>query len=217
MGQGGFMRETIATHRLSSRVAFAAIVFVAFVAACAKAGGDVSGGDLTEAGVAATVAPVFVPPPLGCIQAEESADASAPNHVPSLFKDGTTWTDLYNDVFGAEAGVPGSCGFKGGSCHANPGDDGTKAGIHCFDKEDCYQSMMGVGNAPSFKPIPVVPGDVAKSDLVMTRMRHCLNPNAYATASNVVGDMPQQPTEFFYPQKTMDRVRAWIDAGAPNN
>ena len=110
------------------RRCLAIVLGAALVAvACARAGGETNGGELTPAGKQAeTPDPTFD-------STIECSDA------------GETWHELYANIFGA-TGKVGSCVYQG-YCHGLP-DDGRESlmkGIHCFDQEACYQAMKKLG------------------------------------------------------------------------
>lgn len=89
-------------------------------AACSEAGGEVIGGNLTDAGVAATTPP-------------------EPTEGPCI-GDGTHWRDLYRDIFGP-TGRPGSCSFRS-NCHGTAEAQGAQSSnMHCFSEHECWESF----------------------------------------------------------------------------
>lgn len=163
---------------------------VAFVAACAEAGGEPTGGGITPAGTQAATPGEFTPP-----IADAGVDCGT----------GTTWHSLYTDIFGP-TGKAGSCSFAT-SCHGTPDGDGAKsgAGIHCFDEAGCRQSMfdqnmVSAGNAPN-------PGQANLFGILRHR----------TATGRVAGIMPKEPTDYVFPDACLERVRGWIAAGAPAN
>src|SRR5262245_3061632 len=175
--------------------AFLSIALLAVMAACAQAGGEVKGGALTQQGQRAVAVP------FGCPSGEQDVGQ------------GTTWTDLYRDVFGP-TNRGGSCSFQA-ACHGSP--DGTGAGsasgIQCFDKAGCRASMI--------QKNLVTEADKANPDgsvLLGGILRRCVpDPSRGGGAEQVIGIMPQEPASFIFPETTLNRIRAWIRDGVPDN
>jgi hypothetical protein len=168
-------------------VARLTIVACAFAAACAEAGGESTGGGLTDAGKQAVAVPVF--------------DAGA---VVDCNAGGSKWSELYRDIFGAPEGTAGSCRYAK-SCHGSPDGDGAKAGsgIQCYDEAGCRQSMIDHHLAtPSNKDRP----DDAN---LFGILRH---PTA---SGNPGGIMPRDPASYVYPDACRSRIRGWIANGVP--
>ncbi len=141
--------------------------------ACAEASTDqVIGGDLEVDGAAPP------PPP-----APTPADSGA----------GTTFTDLYRDLFGPPGAA--SCSGGGGSCHGSATPPG---GFACgSNKSACRTSMAGLAAGADFK-----------SSGLFAILRK--------SNGNANGRMPQSPT-FVFDGPTLDRIAAWAAAGAKDD
>jgi hypothetical protein len=165
------------------------IAICALGAACAEAGGDVKGGDITEAGVQATTPGDF--------------DAGAKLVPAECVGEGTTWTALYRDIFAT--GKPGSCTYES-NCHGTPEGEGAQAGagIKCFDQAGCRQSMIDQNMA--------TPGNQAAPDgaNLFTTMRN-INPKS----GKLRGRMPKDPAGYIFSDTCMQRIRTWIANGVP--
>lgn len=175
-------------RRFEPRVAFlvtsAAAIFGALVS-CATAGGDVSGGGLTEAGARATTPPTF---DSGRLLEEAVLEQACA--LPE-------WRTLYNDVFGP-VGKPGSCAFNE-TCHGTPEGAGARSGTgpECYDERGCCRSM--------FEKRLVELEDVDNPDrsgLFLTLRRR--------TDAGTRGFMPKEPRDYVYPEETLELVRTWI-------
>src|SRR5689334_799520 len=92
------------------------------VVSCATAGGEVSGGGLTEAGVLATTPPVYD----GGLEVNLAILAAIDAACPT-----DEWRVLYRDLFGP-TGKGGSCSFNE-TCHGSPSGTGAQSGsgIQC--------------------------------------------------------------------------------------
>jgi hypothetical protein len=175
-----------------SRARLALALTVAALAACARSSGEVEGYELNDAGAQAVV-----------------ALSACGLDIPD-FGTGTTWTDLYRDIFGP-TGKPGSCSLES-NCHgANAAKDpkagaNDPAGIKCFDQKSCRQSFFTAGllNSSSAKNPDNAP--------LFGVLRLC-QPNGSA-----VGIMPKDPVASFKADgSNVQRIKAWIRAGAPDN
>jgi hypothetical protein len=161
---------------------------LALVAACAEAGGETKGGELTDAGLQASANGVFRPPAVdGGIDCGE----------------GTTWSSLYRDIFGP-TGKPGSCSFQS-NCHGSPEGDGAIAGsgIDCFDQNGCRQSMIDAGLLK-----PRLARDPDSGGLVSILRRRTPD-------GEVNGLMPKSPGSYTYPEACLVRIRGWISNNYP--
>jgi hypothetical protein len=106
----------LVTRRI--RASFFVVVAIATMWACAEAGGEVKGGDLTALGSNAT----------------KEGQFTAPLPVIPNVGSGATWTDLYRDVFGP-TGTP-SC-VSQGSCHGSGGfGSNVSSGPDCYDSRE---------------------------------------------------------------------------------
>jgi hypothetical protein len=161
------------------------ITAAACAASCATATGDVSGGDPRFAEDAGGDAPTSFP--------EDDIDAGA----------GTTWTDLYRDLFGPTGG--GSCAGNG-TCHGAADQAGTKSvGFLCADQDGCRASLFATSLVRAL--------DAQKPDDsgLIGVMRH------RSPSGAIVGLMPRAPGTYVFSHDSIARVRAWIAAGAPND
>lgn len=166
------------------------IVVVALAAACAEAGGDTKGGDLTDAGK----------------QAVTPGEFTAVFDAGTQCGEGTTWSSLYRDIFGVE-GKPGSCRFAS-NCHGSPEAAGATsgAGIKCFDEKTCRASMIEKGLvSPSNAKNPA-------RAVLFTTIRN-RDPVDGATR----GFMPKSPGDYFFPEACLDRMKGWIANGVPED
>jgi hypothetical protein len=116
---------------------------------------------------------------------------------------GNKFTDLYNDFFGPKGA--GSCAGDGG-CHGTKSEPGVAAsGFVCgADKAECYATLTGDSGLAlsSNKDNP------DNSGLVLILRRN--------TPTGVQGRMPKRP-QYTFPDVGMERIRAWIRAGVPND
>lgn len=169
---------------------------VAAVSSCAEAGGEIRGGELTDAGLLATNPPAFTP------------DTGAPDGGAAYecVGSGTTWTAIYNDIFGP-TGRPGSCSLRS-NCHGSPDGAGAKAGsgIACFDQKGCRQSLFDKGI--------ITPDDFAapeKSALFVSLLR------VRRPDGSTVGFMPQVPVDYAFSDACIQRIQTWLRAGAKDD
>lgn len=177
-------------------LAFVAVLGAA--AACAEAGGHSTGGEVTPAGEQATVVPV----------AAGTVDPNGICVAPDAGRDGggTTFTDLYIDIFGKQA--LGGCAYQV-SCHGTADGDGAQdnAGLQCYpDKSSCRKSLL--------ERNLIVPGQGTQGVLFNANggiLRTPQNPGAGEPR------MPKAPAGYVMPQSCVDRIQAWIAAGAPDN
>jgi hypothetical protein len=114
---------------------------------------------------------------------------------------GSTWTELYADYFGGHGRA--ACAGNGG-CHGSASQTGSVVtGYVCppdgdAGKDSCYTTLtsylQGIGGLPMF---------------VTGVLRSVACPGCA---------MPLVPTQIYtFSQTDVDRISAWIDAGAPNN
>jgi hypothetical protein len=175
-------------HVRCTPASFFFVVGIALVVACAEAGGEVKGGELTDAGLAATNPPPFTPPT---------------EMEPAVCRGtGTRWSDLYNDIFGP-TGEPGSCSYRS-NCHGSPDSAGARspAGIQCYDMKGCRQSFFDrnlVAQKDSAAP--------EKSGLLLGLLRH------RKADGTVIGFMPQSPAGYLFSDVCVDRIKTWIRDG----
>lgn len=172
------------------RVAFlvaSAVALCGPIVSCATAGGEVSGGGLTEAGARATTPPAF--------DSGRLLEGPALERACSL----PEWRTLYQDVL-SPVGRPGSCAFNE-TCHGTPEGAGARSstGPECYDERGCCKSMFAKrlvelddANNPD------------RSGLFITLRRR--------TDAGILGFMPKEPRDYVYPEETLELVRAWIRA-----
>jgi hypothetical protein len=110
---------------------------------------------------------------------------------------GSTWTELYTDYFGGHGRA--ACAGNG-SCHGSASEPGTQisGGYECppdgdAGKDTCYTTLT---TSTYF------------SNLLQGQLRS-------VTCSGC--PMPLTPQVYEFSQTDVDRISAWIDAGAPNN
>jgi len=173
------------------------LVIAAACVACASASGDVRGGE--DRFDAATPAPLVVP-----ITEPAFADASP-----------TSWKGIYRDFFGRRA--KGSCAGNG-TCHDAEGKPGAKiSNFICADVDACYQSLR---NAKDPDPRVSTLALVEQADIATPDSAYLFKILRYRTADGklVVGrGMPQVPRDYAYSAEEIDRMKAWIKAGAKND
>jgi hypothetical protein len=116
---------------------------------------------------------------------------------------GTAWADLYRDLF--SAGGSAGCGQPGTGCHGSDKGNGFIASSFlCADEVGCRDSIR-----TTLLRFPADKDDPENSGLV-TIMRHCDDDRRR------IGLMPKEPKNYFFSRKSVDRVKTWIAAGAPD-
>jgi hypothetical protein len=160
----------------------AALVLVA--AACDAGRSDDEGGGVARKDEAESAS-----------NAEDLVDAGA----------GTTWTDLYRDLFGPTA--PASCAGTG-MCHGTADESGARGsnGYVCTSREGCRESMLSLETGivqPSDSKAP------EKSTLIAMLRRR-------SASGGIVGTMPKR-SEYVFSRDSIARVETWIRNGAPND
>ena len=171
----------------------AALLILASIG-CSNAGGQVSGGDVVFDAAAAPA------PDAGLPACNIDGEAGAP----------ITWGSLYTDYFGPTGA--GTCTKEPGNCHGGTEEPGFKgSGYMCTTKDACRESLTADGTGAShLVQIPRDAADPSKSGLVLQLRR--LNAKGALT-----GSMPKRPSNCIFESSALERVQAWIDAGAPNN
>jgi len=170
------------------------IVLFALVAGCASASGEVRGGE-DRFDAAAPVVP-----------ATENPFTDAPR---------TSWKGIYRDFFGRRA--KGSCAGNGG-CHDAAGKPGSKvSNFVCGDVEGCYQSLRTAKN-----PDPRVSmfALVEDKDIASPDAAYLFSILRYRSAEGTLvpnRGMPLIPSDYDYSSADIDRMKAWIKAGAKND
>ncbi|MBX3207600.1 MAG: hypothetical protein KF764_21300 [Labilithrix sp.] len=169
--------------------AFVAVATLAALAACAEAGGELQGGELSDAGAGATVA--LIPDTGGPAEAE-------------CVGTGTRWSDLYDDIFGP-TGRGGSCVFSG-NCHGPDGAGArTPSGVECFDRKGCRESFFATGlvsESDSSAP--------ASSILLLGTLR-------VRRGDAIAGFMPEAPADYVFSEACIKRIETWIRDGAKDD
>lgn len=159
---------------------------VALAAACAKASGEVQGGDLTDAG----------------LQAVTPGELTATYDAGTYCGEGTTWSSLYRDIFGP-TDRPGSCSFAS-YCHGDPDGTGAKK-FKCFDMVGCREGMIeaelvDVSNASN-------PYEAGLFGIIRHR-----DPNDGQVHT---APMPREPGDYVFPDACIERMKGWIESGIP--
>jgi hypothetical protein len=146
---------------------------------------------------------------------DASVGRPAPVPDPPAPGTGTTWPDLYRDIFApgdggtpeAGSGVVGSCTFKS-FCHGIKGETGWTSGLRCSSQQECYASLTkGDPDAGTPGLNLVVAGEAQNSPLLTGILRAIRD-------GERTGIMPQEPAEYTFHPDTLRRIATWIDAGA---
>jgi hypothetical protein len=120
---------------------------------------------------------------------------------------GTKWSDLHRDLFGPTS-RPGSCSYKS-NCHGTADQSGAKTsnGFVCgADKAECRSNLIKTNLVNDLdKAAP------EKSSLIAGILR-VRNP-----AGDVVGIMPQEPSNCVYSDASLERIKTWIRNGIPDD
>ena len=141
--------------------------------------------------------------------AEEDAGADVEIDRPEEREDagtGSTFTDLYRDFFGPTGKA--SCSGDG-LCHGASTAAGAKGsgGFVCgSDATACWTSMT---SGRSALVTTADAADPTKSALYLT-IRH------RRTDGSLAGSMPKRPL-YVFSTASMQRIAAWVQAGAPND
>lgn len=115
-----------------------------------------------------------------------------------------TWSAIYDGLLGP-TNRPGSCSFAA-SCHGSPDGAGATVGIECFDQKGCRQSLFDKGVlSPEHFATP------EKSGLFVNLLR-IRRPDG-----TTVGFMPEAPADYVFPDACVERIQAWIRAGAKDD
>jgi hypothetical protein len=174
-----------------------ASLLVLGVAACASASGDVKGGEARFD--AAPPDPLVVP-------ISEPTYEDAPE---------TSWRGIYRDFFGRRA--KGSCAGNG-TCHGAADKAGAKvSNFVCADLEGCYQSLR---TAKDPDPRVSMFALVEDKDIAAPDSAYLFSIVRYRAADgSLVSNrgMPQLPADYAYSAAEIDRMKAWIKAGAKND
>lgn len=189
------MRRRRPLHRFC---VIALCALAASAGACATATGDVSGGELRKDFDPNAPPEVFTPPG----PTEDSFADAGP----------TTWRGLYRDFFGRNA--VSSCAAPGG-CHAAAGQSGAGASSFiCGDVDTCWQTMRTARHPR--KNVALVE-DTAIADPASAQLfkvvRFVRPDGALVTNES----MPLTPSDFAFQPAQIERMQAWIRAGARND
>ncbi len=175
----------------------ATIALAAVTVGCASASGDVRGGE-TRFDAAA-------PDPLVIPVTEDAFTDASP----------TSWKGIYRDFFGRRA--KGSCAGNGG-CHDAAGKPGSKvSNFVCGDVDGCYQSLR---TAKDPDPRVSMFALVEDKDIASPEAAYLFSILRYRNAEAVLVSnrgMPQVPADYAYSSAEIDRMKAWIKAGAKND
>jgi hypothetical protein len=121
---------------------------------------------------------------------------------------GSTWTDLYRDYFGNPKSA--ACAGSPGMCHGSTDSDGyASSGYLCpaNNKDGCYKGITLSFDAGGFGLVDPGPGGTYANSGLSNELR---------LSDGGGGFMPEYPPYAFTPVD-IDRISAWIEAGAPNN
>ncbi len=184
----------------AGRSSFAcAVLLLAFVSACSSASGEVKGGELRPGYDAAAPAPLVVP-----ITEPTFADAAP-----------TTWRGLYRDFFGRRGQA--SCAGNG-TCHDSADRPGAKQShFVCGDVDQCWQSIRSAKDAD---PRVSTRSLVEASDVGSPAGAYLFEVIRYRTPDGTAVEnrgMPQLPRDYAFMPAAIDRMQAWIAAGAMND
>jgi|GEM_PF-1932031 len=167
--------------------------------ACSTASGDVKGGELRPGYDAAAPAPLEVP-----VTEPTYADAA-----PS------SWRGLYRDFFGRRAQA--SCAGNG-TCHDTADRAGSKQShFVCGDVDECWQSLR---TAKDEDPRVSTRSLVEESDIATPASAYLFKVIRYRTPDGTAVEnrgMPQLPRDYAFMPAAIDRMQAWIAAGAKND
>lgn len=173
------------------------IPVVAAPLACTSASGEVRGGEARF--------DAALPEPL--IATTEPTFADAPD---------TSWRGIYRDYFGRRSKA--SCA-RTGACHGAPGQGGARSSnFVCADLDGCYTSLRTGKKPPTAnKPRPLAL--VEEVDKEAPQNAELFNVLRLRTAEGLLENkgMPDQPKTFAYSVADVDRMKAWIKAGALND
>lgn len=164
--------------------------FALALTGCGDATGNVEGGgDRFDAAAPNTPAPAN----------DEICGANGPSGS------GTTFTDLYRDVFGPTGGA--SCA-KFGTCHGAADQTGAQVsrGFVCDSQAGCRATMF-TANPPLVKPADF---PSPQTSLLIQTLRH------RTADGTLVGIMPDQP-KCVLSQDAIARIQTWISGGALDN
>jgi hypothetical protein len=191
-------RPTIAP---GSGAAFALVsaLAVASASGCSDASGTTKGGELRPGYDASAPPPLDVP-----VTEPTFADAEP-----------TTWRGIYRDYFGrrSEASCAGN-----GQCHDSADRLGAKRSqFVCGDVDGCYKSLRtSIDLDPRISTRPLVAdADIPNpSGAYLFKVISYREPDGTLQANRL---MPQIPADYAFMPVAINRMQAWIAAGAKNN
>jgi len=148
-----------------------------------------------------------VPPRVDASMADASlADVVVVDVVFPVFSldAGSTWTDLYRDYFGT-SGVASCAGD--GFCHGSTTQHGyLVSGFLCppGQQTDCYDGITSPADSGAGL---ITPGRSFRDDYISQVLRQ---------EDDAGGGMPKSP-DYTFTHVDIERISAWIEAGAPKN
>lgn len=143
-------------------------------------------------------------PTAGDDSGSSTTDGGAPEDAIDAGS-GTTWTDLYRDLFGATS--PASCAGSG-ACHGDANQAGARSsnGFVCTDKDGCRNSLLSADT-----------GLVQASDSAAPEQGALIHTLRHRTTSgSVTGTMPKGGS-YVFSRASVTRIETWIRNGAPND
>lgn len=181
----------------AGRFSFAVALLCA--SGCVSASGEVKGGELRPGYDASAPAPLEVP------ITEPTFDDAAP----------TSWRFLYGKFFGRHA--PSSCAGNG-TCHDAADRAGAKQShFVCGDVDQCWQSLRTAKDAD---PRVSMRSLVEESDVAKPAGAYLFQVIRYRTPDGTAVEnrgMPLLPRDYAFMPDAIDRMQAWIAAGAKND
>jgi hypothetical protein len=168
---------------------------LAALAACAEAGGGVTGGELTPQGQKAQELPTI---PYKLVVDPPGADAGGDVH----------WRDLYRDYFGP-TGRPGSCLFQS-ECHNSVNAAGSRGGgPNCENADTCWQTFKARFLFSGSADEQANPDKAGFFGVV-----RFIKPDGTVESTTF---MPKAPVDAAFSELAATRLKAWIRRGAPND
>ena len=175
------------------------VILALALGACTSATGDVVGGEPRPFDAAAPL-PLVLP-----ITEPTFADAAP-----------TSWKGIYRDFFGRRA-TKSSCASTG-SCHGAAGLEGTRIShFICADVDGCFKSLTTDKDPATSHGNRAL---VEMADIATPANAQLFKVIRFRTPDgmNVINfGMPQAPSDFFFSPADIDRMKAWIKAGAKND
>lgn len=170
----------------------ALVLVVAAPLACTSASGEVRGG-------------------------EARFDAASPDEPTFADASPTSWKGIYRDFFGRRA--KSSCAGNG-ACHDAAGKAGSSSSnFVCADVDGCYQSLR-TGKKAATTNVPLPLALVEEVDILAPENARLFSVVRYKEPDGRIVEnkgMPALPRDFAYAAADIDRMKAWIKAGAKND